>query len=93
MRTVIVFEELSSSFHTRSWIYPRGVSGISRSERLAHLPAVQAGEHQVQDDGGIRALSGQRQRLNAVARPIDGVARLFPAVADPAGDGRFIFDE
>src|SRR5437667_3505124 len=62
-------------------------------ERLAHLPAVDAGEHQVQDDGGILPLSGQRQRLDAVARPIDSVARLLQTLPDPAGDRRFIFDE
>ncbi len=62
-------------------------------ERLAHLPAVDAGEHQVQDDGGILPLSGQRQRLDAVAGPIDGVARLLQALPGPTGEGRFIFDE
>src|SRR5438132_5367620 len=62
-------------------------------ERFAHLPAVHARQHQVQDDDGVLPLAGQRQRLAAVLGTIDGVARRLEALLNPPGSCPFIFDE
>lgn len=71
-----------------------GRAHAPRAQLLAHPPAIQTGEHDVQDDDGIIIPSRQPQPDNAVRRGIDEILSLFlQSVLHHLANGHIIFDQ
>ena len=59
----------------------------------AHLKAVQAGEHHIQDDRVIIVLGSKPQTLGPVARYVDGVALVLQPALQQCRHPRLVFDQ
>ncbi len=79
-----------------------GIAGGQEQHRYGHpgvahaaqdLPAVTAGQHDVEDQQVVVAAQGQLLALVAIVAQVDGEACLGEPLAQVLADARFVFDD